>query len=96
MSVLQERGTLALAEGLCLRLLDYGASSKERARALLREIRSLQVYFQEEGEVQHLLIMAQDLSQDQSSGICQTIYDRIDIHAHWPWLRWLGVSVISK
>ena len=34
---------LALAEGLCMRLLDYGASSKERARALLREIRSLQV-----------------------------------------------------
>ena len=26
-----------------MRLLDYGASSKERARALLREIRSLQV-----------------------------------------------------
>ena len=41
----QEQGTLALAEGLCMRLLDYGASSKERARALLREIRSLQVPF---------------------------------------------------
>ena len=39
----QEQGTLALAEGLCMRLLDYGASSKERARALLRDIRSLQV-----------------------------------------------------
>lgn len=41
--VLQDRGTLALAEGLCMRLLDYGASSKERAKALLREIRALQV-----------------------------------------------------
>jgi hypothetical protein len=40
---LQEQGTLALAEGLCMRLLDYGASSKERAKALLREIRALQV-----------------------------------------------------
>lgn len=39
----QDRGTLALAEGLCMRLLDYGASPKERAKALLREIRSLQV-----------------------------------------------------
>ena len=29
-----------------MRLLDYGASSKERARALLREIRSLQVLLQ--------------------------------------------------
>ena len=26
-----------------MRLLDYGASSKERAKALLREIRSMQV-----------------------------------------------------
>lgn len=41
--MLQDRGTLALAEGLCMRLLDYGASSKERAKALLREIRALQV-----------------------------------------------------
>ena len=31
-----------------MRLLDYGASSKERARALLREIRSLQVPFRKE------------------------------------------------
>lgn len=43
---LQEQGTLALAEGLCMRLLDYGASSKERAKALLREIRALQVCLQ--------------------------------------------------
>ncbi len=42
--LLQEQGTLALAEGLCMRLLDYGASSKERAKALLREIRALQVW----------------------------------------------------
>ena len=42
----QEQGTLAMAEGLCMRLLDYGASSKERAKALLREIRALQVCLQ--------------------------------------------------
>lgn len=40
---LQNNGELAAAEALCLRLLDFGAASKERAKALLREIRSMQV-----------------------------------------------------
>ena len=39
----QEVGELEEAEAHCLRLLDYGAPSKERAKALLREIRALQV-----------------------------------------------------
>ena len=40
----QNNGELAAAEALCLRLLDFGAASKERAKALLREIRSIQVW----------------------------------------------------
>ena len=39
----QEVGDLEEAEAHCLRLLDYGAPSKERAKALLREIHALQV-----------------------------------------------------
>lgn len=35
-------GNLAEAEAYCLQLLDYGAPSKEKAKSLLREIRSLQ------------------------------------------------------
>jgi len=37
----QDQGLLEEAERHCLRLLDYGAPSKERAKALLREIRAL-------------------------------------------------------
>lgn len=50
--VMQNHGDLAAAEGLCMRLLDYGPASKERAKALLREIRSLQVRCQ----VDHTLL----------------------------------------
>ena len=39
---MQTTGSLAEAEAYCLQLLDYGAPSKEKAKALLREIRSLQ------------------------------------------------------
>lgn len=39
---LQATGSLAEAEAYCLQLLDYGAPSKEKAKSLLREIRSLQ------------------------------------------------------
>ncbi|KAL3158903.1 anaphase-promoting complex component apc8 [Trebouxia sp. C0010 RCD-2024] len=35
-------GSLTEAEAYCLQLLDYGAPSKEKAKSLLREIRSLQ------------------------------------------------------
>lgn len=35
-------GNLTEAESYCLQLLDYGAPSKEKAKSLLREIRSLQ------------------------------------------------------
>ena len=38
----QATGNLAEAEAFCLQLLDYGAPSKEKAKSLLREIRSLQ------------------------------------------------------
>lgn len=41
-SCLQATGNLAEAEAYCLQLLDYGAPSKEKAKSLLREIRSLQ------------------------------------------------------
>ena len=37
----QDQGALDEAERHCLRLLDYGAPSKEKAKALLREIRVL-------------------------------------------------------
>lgn len=39
---MQATGNLAEAEAYCLQLLDYGAPSKEKAKSLLREIRSLQ------------------------------------------------------
>ena len=39
---LQATGNLSEAEAYCLQLLDYGAPSKEKAKSLLREIRSLQ------------------------------------------------------
>ena len=39
---LQATGNLTEAESYCLQLLDYGAPSKEKAKSLLREIRSLQ------------------------------------------------------
>ncbi|KAK9814160.1 hypothetical protein WJX72_001350 [[Myrmecia] bisecta] len=38
----KDMGQLQEAEVYCLRLLDYGAPSKEKAKALLREIRSMQ------------------------------------------------------
>ena len=41
-SCLQATGSLAEAEAYCLQLLDYGAPSKEKAKSLVREIRSLQ------------------------------------------------------
>ena len=40
--LVQATGNLAEAEAYCLQLLDYGAPSKEKAKSLLREIRSLQ------------------------------------------------------
>ena len=40
--LLQATGNLAEAEAYCLQLLDYGAPSKEKAKSLLREVRSLQ------------------------------------------------------
>ena len=40
--MLQATGNLAEAEAYCLQLLDYGAPSKEKAKSLLREVRSLQ------------------------------------------------------
>lgn len=39
---MQATGNLSEAETYCLQLLDYGAPSKEKAKSLLREIRSLQ------------------------------------------------------
>ena len=39
---MQNTGSLAEAEAYCLQLLDYGAPSKEKAKSLLREIRSFQ------------------------------------------------------
>lgn len=40
--VSQDSGELAEAEAHCLRLLDVGGATKDKAKALLREIRSLQ------------------------------------------------------
>ena len=42
LDAIQDNGDLAEAEAHCLRLLDVGGHFKERAKALLREIRSLQ------------------------------------------------------
>ncbi|EIE22594.1 TPR-like protein [Coccomyxa subellipsoidea C-169] len=53
-------GELAAAEGLCLRLLDFGAASKERAKALLREIRSMQVA----GSASAMALAAASLADD--------------------------------
>lgn len=39
---MQEEGRLAEAEQLALRLIEYGAAAKEKAKALLRHIRAAQ------------------------------------------------------
>ena len=39
---LQESGDYSEAEGHCLRLMDVGGLNKEKAKALLRDIRALQ------------------------------------------------------
>ena len=43
MSYLQEAGDYSEAESHCLRLMDVGGLNKEKAKALLRDIRALQV-----------------------------------------------------
>ena len=39
---MQEEGNYAEAEAHCLRLMDVGGVNKDKAKALLREIRALQ------------------------------------------------------
>jgi len=43
---LQEEGSYAEAESHCLRLMDVGGVNKDKAKALLREIRALQAQLQ--------------------------------------------------
>lgn len=41
--VAQDNGAYDVAEAMCMRLMDFGAPAKEKAKALLREIRQFQV-----------------------------------------------------